>query len=403
MHALALFPSGDGGVVSRSFGEPTAPQREGWPAIARGESTLILAPTGTGKTLAAFLWCLDRLMLGAGRDAAERGCRVVYISPLKALAADVERNLRVPLAGIATMAQEAGVAVRIPAISMRTGDTPPNERARFRRHPGDILITTPESLYLMLTVGSGRGTARGRDGDRGRDPCAGPDQARRAPGAVAGTPGGAGRKPAAAGACSGLGCRRRSGRWKRWRGFSAAVKDKWQSASQPGCRRGAVGDAATGCLGGVERARSREDDAVRLSAGDDCECGRAQAAGVEGGSSGGGHGAAGRGRTTRLQRPTDSKRTSIWQSIYPRLLEIVRGRTSTLIFVNARRVAERLAGALNDLAGEPIARAHHGSLAAAQRVEIEELLKAGQIKALVATQFARTGHRYGRDRPGDPD
>src|ERR1700739_4414540 len=101
------------------FDRPTAPQRLGWPAIARGESTLILAPTGTGKTLTAFLWCLDRLMLADGAGARESACRVVYISPLKALAADVEKNLRSPLAGIANMAQKAGVAVRVPEISMR--------------------------------------------------------------------------------------------------------------------------------------------------------------------------------------------------------------------------------------------------------------------------------------------
>src|SRR6185437_1075750 len=134
------------------FENVTAPQREGWPAIARGESTLILAPTGTGKTLTAFLWCLDRLMLR--EPATAPGCRVLYVSPLKALAVDVERNLRSPLAGIANIAEREGIAAHIPEISVRTGDTSPRERARFRRHPGEILITTPESLYLMLISGA---------------------------------------------------------------------------------------------------------------------------------------------------------------------------------------------------------------------------------------------------------
>ena len=125
-----------------------------WPAIARGESTLILAPTGTGKTLTAFLWCLDKLMMRTAPDA-ERGCRVVYLSPLKALAVDVERNLRSPLVGIANMAAREGMVVRMPEISVRTGDTSQKERARFKRHPGDILITTPESLYLLLTSEAG--------------------------------------------------------------------------------------------------------------------------------------------------------------------------------------------------------------------------------------------------------
>src|ERR1700761_5824893 len=137
------------------FDGPTAPQRLGWPAIARGESTLILAPTGTGKTLTAFLWCLDRLMLH-GKPETE-GCRVVYISPLKALAVDVERNLREPLAGIANMARQQGIAFHTPEISIRTGDTAQRERARFRRHPAEILITTPESLYLLLTSESATG------------------------------------------------------------------------------------------------------------------------------------------------------------------------------------------------------------------------------------------------------
>ena len=131
-----------------TFDSTTAPQREGWPAIARGDSTLILAPTGTGKTLTAFLWCLDRLLF---RTLPTPGCKVLYISPLKALAVDVERNLRAPLAGIAALAEQRGTPVTPPTISIRTGDTKPNERARFKRNPGEILITTPESLYLLLT------------------------------------------------------------------------------------------------------------------------------------------------------------------------------------------------------------------------------------------------------------
>src|SRR5438045_2357724 len=120
-----------------SFQNPTRAQELGWPVIARGEWTLIFAPTGSGKTLTAFLWALERLMF-APRPQKERRCRVVYVSPLKALAVDVERNLRAPLAGIANVTSE----FTMPQIAIRTGDTPPSERARFNRDPADILITT---------------------------------------------------------------------------------------------------------------------------------------------------------------------------------------------------------------------------------------------------------------------
>src|SRR5919109_401664 len=159
--ALDLFQPAVRAWFRRSFATPTRAQRVGWPPIARGESTLILAPTGSGKTLAAFLWGINRLMFETLPRATER-CRVLYVSPPKALAVDVERNLRAPIAGIASMAAFRGTHYELPAVAVRTGDTPPRESARFRREPADILITTPESLYLLLTSQS-RSTLRSID------------------------------------------------------------------------------------------------------------------------------------------------------------------------------------------------------------------------------------------------
>src|SRR5436190_23022447 len=140
--ALSGFGFSDttGTWFSQSFDAPTEVQARGWTSIASGKHTLMLAPTGSGKTLAAFLWCLDRL----AREPAV-GTRVVYVSPIKALAYDVERNLRAPLAGLQRLG--AGGAI---AVDVRTGDTPAKERERQRKQPGQILITTPESLYLVL-------------------------------------------------------------------------------------------------------------------------------------------------------------------------------------------------------------------------------------------------------------
>ena len=147
---LDLFAPAVREWFAETYRAPTRAQSLGWPEIKAGHSTLIFAPTGSGKTLAAFLSAIDRLMAAPAPARAAR-CRVVYVSPLRALAVDVERNLRSPLAGIARTAGRRGEAVHLPTVAIRTGDTPANERARMARTPPDILITTPESLFLILT------------------------------------------------------------------------------------------------------------------------------------------------------------------------------------------------------------------------------------------------------------
>src|SRR3954452_8148421 len=157
--ALAPFHPAVQAWFGQAFAAPTEAQQRGWPALARGESNLLVGPPGGGKTLAASLHGLDRIMFAPAPPKKER-CRIVYVSPLKALAVDVERNLRAPLAGVAHLATSRGESFHTPVVSVRTGDTAARDRARFVREPGDILITTPESLYLVLT-------SQAREGLRG--------------------------------------------------------------------------------------------------------------------------------------------------------------------------------------------------------------------------------------------
>jgi len=332
----------------RAFAEPTPAQRQAWPAIAGGEHVLISAPTGSGKTLAAFLWGIDRLVAAPRAAGEPERTRIVYVSPLKALAYDVERNLVTPIRGI-------GADI---SVGVRTGDTPQRERAALRRHPPDVLITTPESLYLMLTSGA-RETLTGVEAVI-------VDEIH----AVAATKRGA---------------------------HLALTLERLAACQQGGADPQRIGLSAT---------QNPLEEIGRFLVGPQRTC-RVVDTGVR------------KPLDLRIHVPVESMvepeqgdhdlqpvvggeatRRSIWPAIYPEILRLVREHTSTIVFVNARRGAERLALRLNELAnaelpdGAPpveIARAHHGSLAREERTVVEELLKRGELPCLVATSSLELG------------
>ncbi len=355
--ALAPFHPVVRDWFSRAFERPTAAQEQGWPAIAAGKNALILAPTGSGKTLAAFLWGLDRLIRRRLEGVEDE--RLLYISPLKALNYDVERNLRGPLAGLSASAERHGITLPEISVAVRTGDTPQRERQRMIRTPPDILITTPESLYLLLT-------SRGRSViDDTRFVII--DEIH----SMAATKRGAHlalsmeRLEALVAESGGEGLQRI--------GLSATQRP--------------LGEIARFLGGHDESGTSRPVTIVDAGQGKDLEL--EVIVPVEDLADLG-------GRPDDQQAPepvagAESQERSIWPAMYPALLELVREHTSTLIFVNNRRSAERLALRLNELAEEEIARAHHGSLAREQRTLIEDDLKAGRIPALVATSSLELG------------
>jgi ATP-dependent Lhr-like helicase len=343
MEALGVFSERTRTWFERTFDGPTPAQEQGWPVIASGAHTLIQAPTGSGKTLAAFLYALDRLVEQPGD-----GLRVLYVSPLKALNYDVERNLRGPLAGL-----QANVRVAV-----RTGDTSQKERQAMLREAPDILITTPESLFLMLT-------SQARSLLTTVDTVI-LDEVH----AVAGTKRGAHMALSLE-------------RLERLRGEASFQRVALSATQRPleeigkfvsGGRPIELVDA------GVAK---RLDLEVVVPVEDMRELGStAQLPQPE----------YDRGPADAMITPgLEVGSNSIWPSMYPALLELVRAHRSTICFVNNRRLAERLALRINELAEEEVARAHHGSLAREQRVLIEEDLKAGRIPCLVATSSLELG------------
>lgn len=369
---LSLFNPVTGQWFSETFAQPTGAQQAAWPAIASGENTLLLAPTGSGKTLASFLVAIDSLMFGA-RSASATGVRVLYISPLKALGVDIERNLCEPLAGVEACANAAGVDFHLPRVGIRTGDTPSRDRARMVTRPPEILITTPESLFLLLTskareilqnvetvivdeihsmVPTKRGAHLFLSLERLED-------LRRA----------AGHKEAA-----------------QRIGLSATARPLDEVAALLGGGAHASSPALTGDMPVVPRPVSIVDagatTTLELSVEVPVED-MTDLAGPVAESS--------ESAEAETMDQSQERVPSIWPAIHPRLVALIRAHQSTMIFVNSRRLAERLATAINDLADEELAAAHHGSIAHDTRALIEDRLKRGELPAIVATSSLELG------------
>ncbi|MBC7093583.1 DEAD/DEAH box helicase [Candidatus Bipolaricaulota bacterium] len=337
---LALFSPVAARWFRRALGRPTPAQELGWPAIAAGSHTLILAPTGSGKTLAAFLFAIDEL-LRRPPEPSLPAVHTLYISPLKALGYDIERNLRVPLAGIQEVARAERTTFPEIRVGVRTGDTPSAERQRLVRRPPHILITTPESLHLMLTSPRARETLTGvryvivdevhalAESKRGtflsvllerlEALCARPFQRI---------------------------------------GLSATIRPLTEVARFLGGYTEEGGAYRERAVKAVDAGLRKELDLLVIAPTADM---------------------------------TALPEGSVWPSIYARLHELILAHRSTIVFVNNRRTAERVAAELNELAGCELVQVHHGSVAKERRRELEEKLKRGELPAIVATASLELG------------
>ncbi|WP_258402571.1 DEAD/DEAH box helicase, partial [Micromonospora saelicesensis] len=330
---LAGFGPATRAWFDNAFAAPTAAQTGAWRSVAAGRNALVVAPTGSGKTLAAFLWSLDRLAREPAPSEARQRCRVLYVSPLKALAVDVERNLRAPLAGIRQAATRLGVAPPDITVGMRTGDTPADERRAFARTPPDILITTPESLFLLLTSAA-------RDSLRGVQTVI-VDEVH----AVAGS--------------------------KRGAHLALSLERLDELLPAPAQRIGLSAtvrpiDACARFLGGA-----RPVDVVQPATPKTIEV--SVEVPVE--------------DMTRLdeqeQPPEDDlggpgpRRASIWPAVEERVFTLIGQHRSTIVFTNSRRSAERLCARLNELAAEAVAASASGEGA----IGVPEGLPAGDDPA----------------------
>jgi ATP-dependent Lhr-like helicase len=351
-----------------TFEGATPVQRAGWAAIAAGEHSLLLAPTGSGKTLAAFLWALNRLFEAEADDAP--GYRALYVSPLKALAYDVDRNLGAPLTGIAHYARRDRHDVRVPRVDLRTGDTSSRDRRRQAREPGEILVTTPESLYLILSS-KARATLT-------HVHTVIIDEVH----ALAGTK---------RGAHLALSLERLAMLTEiepQRIGLTATIRPADEAARFLAGRRPVtlVDTVAPPSL----------DLKVSVPVPDMDRPGRIQSPKIQQGRGGPLLAELAADESDSFDPARTAPERGIWDALYPALLEEVRQARSTIIFVNSRSLAERLAQRLNELAEEELAWAHHGSVSHEKRAYIEEGLKSGEIRCIVATSTMELGVDMGR-------
>ncbi len=383
-----------------AFAAPTSAQAGAWDAVRSGAHALVVAPTGSGKTLAAFLWSLDGLLSGPPVEDPAARCRVLYVSPLKALASDVERNLRSPLVGIRQAALRAGRTVPDVRVGVRTGDTPPSERRTFATQPPDILITTPESLFLVLTSGARAGLAGIRTVIV--------DEIH----AVAGTKRGSHLAVSLERLDALLA--EHGGPAQRV-GLSATVRPvEAVAAFLAGTRRRDEGGREVRIVQPTSTKEIRVDVVVPVPDLADLPGAPAQQVPAPP--------AAPLGATSELDGPR--RRASVWPHVEERVVDLVAGHRSTLVFTNSRRGAERLTARMNEAwaarlglevadpatvqaaqlpgqsgvavgvgtdRGTVLARAHHGSMSRAERTHTEAELKAGNLPAVVATSSLELG------------